>query len=82
MAKQPQQRAARTTDPASSPVVWFAVLERARLTNDDALSRHARAMLAQAGVYVLYDQGQGPGPLFTQDDLRAIAAQLANLLRG
>lgn len=40
--------------PENSPVVWFVVLERARLTNDFELAARARRQLESLGVKVTY----------------------------
>lgn len=48
MGKQKQE-----TD---SPTVWFAVLERARLTNDFDLAARAQSELKRLGVVVRYSR--------------------------
>jgi hypothetical protein len=69
---------------ADSPVLWFALLERARLTSDRALERRARRALARAGITVLHGSGdQSASPLrITQVDVEQIAARVADVLRG
>jgi hypothetical protein len=41
-------------DTTDNPIVWFAVLARARVTGDLKLARQARRALARDGIYVLH----------------------------
>ena len=52
MCKQRFQDASR--QPEDSPVAWFAVLERARETNDFERAAEARRQLQRLGVNVKY----------------------------
>ncbi len=45
----------------TSPVPWFALLERARLAGDAALERTAREQLSRLGVTVSYVSGSAGG---------------------
>jgi hypothetical protein len=67
-----------------SPVLWFALLERARLTSDKALERRARKALARSGIVVTYGTVRDPDAGFplTQAELQQVAIQVAHLLRG
>jgi hypothetical protein len=69
---------------ADSSVLWFALLERARLTSDRALERRARRALARAGITVLHAGGEhsASSPRLSQADLNRIAARVAEVLRG
>ena len=69
---------------AISPVLWFALLERARRTADRELERRARRALSRSGIRVAYgprQQRRGRDRL-TPDEVERIAARLAELLRG
>jgi hypothetical protein len=63
-------------------VLWFALLERARLTSDQALARRARKALARSGILVTYETGPDLDSPLTQAELQQIAVQVAQLLRG
>jgi len=67
----------------ASAVIWFAVLERARLTADAALTRQALHKLAEAGVQVTFLKlpCDLPAPCLTESDLDAIAARVVEHLR-
>jgi hypothetical protein len=66
-----------------STLLWFARLERARLTFDRVLERRACQALARSGITVIYGGGHPTYPLcITQDDLEQIAARVAEVLRG
>src|SRR5262245_16740602 len=86
MPTRPRRPAgSRSDDISSSPVVWFALLERARLSADSRLARHARRMLARAGVQVIYEGDafdSSPFVSLSQSDLKRLAAHMAELLRG
>ena len=71
-------------DTAYSPVLWFAILERARMTADRALARRARGALALSGIHISYRGGRdGASPfLLTQAEIDEIASRVAALLRG
>jgi hypothetical protein len=69
---------------ADSSVLWFALLERSRLTSDRALERRARRALARSGITVLHagrDRSASP-PRITQADLKRIVASVVDVLRG
>jgi hypothetical protein len=71
-------------DTAYSPVLWFAVWQRARMTADRALQRRARRALALSGIRVSYHRGRdvAASPLLSQAEIDAIAIRVAELLRG
>jgi hypothetical protein len=52
MAKQEKSKGEDA--PADSPTAWFAVLERARRTNDYALAAQAQRELVRLGVVVKF----------------------------
>lgn len=68
---------------ADNPVLWFALLERARRTGDPSLDRRARRALSRAGIRVTYDSqpiaAREPLP---RADLELLATRVAALLRG
>ena len=70
-------------DPADSAVVWFVLLERARVLMNRALARRATLQLARLGVRVTYTRGNlaTPLPQLTSRDLKRVAAQVAEILR-
>ena len=59
-------------DFSDSPVAWFVVLERARMTGDDALVLKAHGQLSRLGVDISYRDGRRmqedkwPGPLWAR----------------
>ena len=84
MTTEPRrQSSSRGDDISSSPIVWFALLERARITSDLALARRARRELARQGVRVVYRQRCQPhSPLpLREAELEQIAHRVAELLR-
>lgn len=46
--------------PSDSPTAWFAVLERARMTDDYRLAAEAVAQLARLGVTVRFPRRRKP----------------------
>jgi hypothetical protein len=59
MKKQEKPRKA-TVDPTECPTAWFAVLERARLTEDYERAAHAQRELARLGVRVRFTSREPP----------------------
>jgi hypothetical protein len=51
---------AALADAKNSPTAWFAVLERAKLTGDQAMERRALAQLGRLGVSVRFDTAADP----------------------
>ena len=51
----------RSVDPTDSPIAWFAVLERARITGNHELAAKAEAELRRLGVSVKFTHREGVG---------------------
>ncbi len=56
MSQDEQSQGSR--EAAESPTAWFAVLERARLTDDFELAAQAQRELARLGVVVRFHQAK------------------------
>lgn len=60
MALSDDQLEIARQEAVESPTVWFAVLERARLTNDIALAEEAQCALHRLGVTVSFEEVATP----------------------
>jgi len=80
-ANEPARSSREDTD--YSPVLWFAILERARMNADRALARRARRALALSGIHISYRGGRdAAASLLTQAEIDEIAIRVAELLHG
>lgn len=52
------EKPSNTDDSVDSPTAWFAVLERARLTDDYGLAARAQSELTRLGVAVKFSSKQ------------------------